>query len=39
MWKHNPKLVARKVAGGILVTSLVVAMLYRKSKKTENFKE
>jgi len=39
MWKHNPKLVARKVAGGILVTSLVVAMLYRKSKKTEDFKE
>lgn len=32
MWKHNPKLLAKKVAGGIIVTSLIVTLLYRKSK-------
>ncbi len=32
MWKHNPKLVVRKVATGVVITSAVILLL-RKNKK------
>ncbi len=33
MWKHNPKLVVRKVVTGIVVTTAIVALLSNKNKK------
>ncbi len=36
MWKHNPKLVVRKVATGLVVASVIVALLSKKKKKFRN---
>ncbi len=39
MWKHDPKLVAKKVATGIIITSVVIMWLYGKNKKSARFKK
>ncbi len=36
MWKHNPKLVVRKVVTGLVLTSVAVALLSKKKKKFRN---
>ena len=33
MWKHNPKLVARKVVTGVVITSVIVALLWPRKRK------
>lgn len=34
MWKHNPKLVVRKVATVVVVTSVIAALMSRKNKRS-----
>lgn len=37
MWEHNPKLVAKKVATGIIVSAVIAALLWPKNKSSKSF--
>jgi hypothetical protein len=38
MWKHNPKLVVRKVATAVVVTAVIAGLLSNKNKKRKKHK-